>query len=224
MSNRSSDDFELTPELLLRAYTVGVFPMAESRDAPSISWIDPKNRGILPIDTIHVSKSLKKTIRRNTFEIRCNHDFAAVLAECGRRTPERGETWINPQIEQAVNALHDMGYAHSVESWFDGELVGGLYGVALGGVFFGESMFSRATDASKVALIHLVARLRIGRFKLLDTQFVTDHLKSFGAIEIPARDFLRKLEAALAVHCLFPADIDQETLDGEFAKMFKQLA
>ena len=222
MSNRSSDDFELTPELLLRAYTVGVFPMAESRDAPSISWIDPKNRGILPLDTIHVSKSLKKTIRKNIFEIRCNHDFAAVLAECGRRTPDRGETWINPQIEQAVNALHNMGYAHSVESWFDGELVGGLYGVALGGVFFGESMFSRATDASKVALIHLVARLRIGRFKLLDTQFVTDHLKSFGAIEIPARDFLRKLEAALAVHCLVPAHIDRETLDGEFTKMFQQ--
>ncbi|MEX0694931.1 MAG: leucyl/phenylalanyl-tRNA--protein transferase [Rhodospirillales bacterium] len=222
MSNRSSDDFELTPELLLRAYTVGVFPMAESRDASTISWIDPKNRGILPLDAIHISKSLKKTIRKNTFEIRCNHAFADVITECGRRTPERGETWINPQIEQAVNALHAMGYAHSVESWFDGELVGGLYGVALGGVFFGESMFSRVTDASKAALIHLVARLRIGRFKLLDTQFVTDHLKNFGAIEIPARDFLKRLEAALAVHCLFPADIDRETLDSEFTKMFGQ--
>jgi len=220
MSNRSSDDFELTPELMLRAYTVGVFPMAESRDATTISWIDPRNRGILPLDAIHIPKSLKKTVRKNVFEIRCNHDFAAVIAECGRRTPDRGETWINPQIEQAVIELHNMGYAHSVESWFDGELVGGLYGVALGGVFFGESMFSRATDASKVALIHLVARLRLGRFKLLDTQFVTDHLKTFGAIEIPARDFLKRLEAALAVHCLFPADIDRETLDAEFARMF----
>jgi leucyl/phenylalanyl-tRNA---protein transferase len=221
MSNRSSDDFELTPELMLRAYTVGVFPMAESRDATSVSWIDPRNRGILPLDTLHISKSLKKTVRRQVFEVRCNHDFATIIGECGRRTPDRGETWINPQIEQAVIALHHMGYAHSVESWIDGEMVGGLYGVALGGVFFGESMFSRATDASKVALIHLVARLRIGRFKLLDTQFVTDHLKNFGAIEIPARDFLKRLEAALAVHCLFPAGIDDETLHAEFERMFQ---
>lgn len=220
MSNRNSDDFELTPELLLRAYTVGVFPMAESRDATAISWIDPKNRGILPLNALHISKSLKKTIRRGVFEVRCNHDFATVLAECGKRTPERGETWINPQIEHAVNELHHMGYAHSVETWIDGRLAGGLYGVALGGVFFGESMFSRVTDASKVALIHLCARLRIGRFKLLDTQFVTDHLKNFGAVEIPAREFLKKLEAALAVHCLFPGDIDDETLNAEFARMF----
>jgi leucyl/phenylalanyl-tRNA--protein transferase len=220
MSNRSSDDFELTPELLLRAYTVGVFPMAESRTATTISWIDPRNRGILPLDNLHISKSLKKTIRRGAFEVRCNHDFAGVVAECGKRTPDRGETWINPQIEQAVNELHRMGYAHSVETWIDGRFAGGLYGVALGGVFFGESMFSRVTDSSKVALIHLCARLRIGRFKLLDTQFVTDHLKGFGAIEIPARDFLKKLEAALAVHCLFPANIDSETLNAEFERMF----
>ncbi len=220
MSNRSSDDFELTPELLLRAYTVGVFPMAESRDATSISWIDPRNRGILPLDTLHISKSLRKTIRKGAFEVRCNSDFAGVIAECGKRTPERGETWINPQIEQAVIELHRMGYAHSVETWVDGRLAGGLYGVALGGVFFGESMFSRVTDSSKVALIHLCARLRIGRFKLLDTQFVTDHLKTFGAIEIPARDFLKRLEAALAVHCLFPAYIDNDTLHAEFERMF----
>ncbi|WNJ98337.1 leucyl/phenylalanyl-tRNA--protein transferase [Thalassospiraceae bacterium LMO-JJ14] len=220
MSNRSSDDFELTPELLLRAYTVGVFPMAESRTATTISWIDPRNRGILPLDHLHISKSLKKTIRKGGFEVRCNYDFAGIVAECGKRTPERGETWINPQIEQAVNELHRMGYAHSVESWIDGRLAGGLYGVALGGVFFGESMFSRVTDASKVALIHLCARLRIGRFKLLDTQFVTDHLQTFGAIEIPAREFLKKLEAALAVHCLFPANIDSETLNEEFGRMF----
>jgi leucyl/phenylalanyl-tRNA--protein transferase len=220
MSNRNSDDFELTPELLLRAYTVGVFPMAESRDATAISWIDPRNRGILPLNALHISKSLKKTIRRGVFEVRCNHDFAGVVAECGKRTPERGETWINPQIEQAVNELHRMGYAHSVETWIDGQLAGGLYGVALGGVFFGESMFSRVTDSSKVALIHLCARLRIGRFKLLDTQFVTDHLKGFGAIEIPAREFLQKLESALAVHCLFPGSIDDETLLAEFERMF----
>lgn len=220
MSNRSSDDFELTPELLLRAYTVGVFPMAESRNATTISWIDPRNRGILPLDHLHISKSLRKTIRKGPFEVTCNRDFATVVRECGRRTPDRGETWINPQIEQAVNELHRMGYAHSVETRLEGEVVGGLYGVALGGVFFGESMFSRVTDASKVALVHLCARLRLGRFKLLDTQFVTDHLKKFGAVEIPAREFLKKLEAALSVHCLFPADIDAETLTAELERMF----
>jgi len=220
MSNRSSDDFELTPELLLRAYTVGVFPMAESRNATTISWIDPRNRGILPLDHLHISKSLRKTIRKGPFEVTCNRDFATVVRECGRRTPDRGETWINPQIEQAVNELHRMGYAHSVETRLEGEVVGGLYGVALGGVFFGESMYSRVTDASKVALVHLCARLRLGRFKLLDTQFVTDHLKKFGAVEIPAREFLKKLEAALSVHCLFPADIDAETLTAELERMF----
>lgn len=222
MSNRSSDDFELTPELLLRAYTVGVFPMAESRNATTISWIDPRNRGILPLDHLHISKSLRKTIRKGPFEVTCNRDFATVVRECARRTPDRGETWINPQIEQAVNELHRMGYAHSVETRLEGEVVGGLYGVALGGVFFGESMYSRVTDASKVALVHLCARLRLGRFKLLDTQFVTDHLKKFGAVEIPAREFLKKLEAALSVHCLFPTDIDAETLNAEFERMFSK--
>lgn len=222
MSNRSSDDLELTPELLLRAYTVGVFPMAESRDSEDISWIDPRSRGILPLDNIHISRSLKKTVRKGLFEIRCNSDFSGVIAECAKRTRGRRETWINPQIENAVIELHRMGYAHCVETWYDGELVGGLYGVALGGVFFGESMFSRATDASKVALIHLAARLRLGRFKLLDTQFVTDHLQTFGAIEMPAREFLKKLENALAVHCMFPADIDDETLNTEFEAMFKK--
>lgn len=224
MSNRSSDDFELTPELLLRAYTVGVFPMAESRDAEAISWIDPRERGILPLDNFHIPRSLKKTVRKGQFEVRCNSDFTAVITECAKRTRGRRETWINTQIENAVIELNSMGYAHSVETWLDGKLVGGLYGVALGGAFFGESMFSRATDASKVALVHLVARLRIGRFKLLDTQFVTDHLQTFGAVEMPARDFLKKLENALAVHCLFPADIDDETLTAEFETMFSKRA
>jgi len=222
MSNRSSDDFELTPELLLRAYTVGVFPMAESRDADAISWIDPRERGILPLDNFHIPRSLKKTVRKGRFEVRCNSDFPAVITECAKRTRGRRETWINTQIENAVIELNSMGYAHSVKTWLDGKLVGGLYGVALGGAFFGESMFSRATDASKVALVHLVARLRIGRFKLLDTQFVTDHLQTFGAVEMPARDFLKKLENALAVHCLFPADIDDETLTAEFETMFSK--
>lgn len=220
MSNRGADDFELTPELLLRAYTVGVFPMAESRDADTISWIDPRSRGILPLDGLHVSKSLRKTIRKRPFDIRCNTAFPEVIRECAKRTVGRRETWINPQIEDAVIRLNEMGYAHSVECWKDNTLVGGLYGVALGGVFFGESMFSRASDASKVALVHLVARLRLGRFKLLDTQFTTDHLKRFGAIDVPAREFLIKLESALAIHCLFPADIDDETLWPELEAVF----
>lgn len=222
MSNRGADDFELTPELLLRAYTVGVFPMAERRDAPTISWIDPKRRGILPLHDLHVPRSLKKTVRRHDFDVRCNGDFAQTVGECAKRTRGRKETWINGQIEKAVNELYEMGYAHSVECWRNGHLVGGLYGVALGGVFFGESMFSRETDASKVALIHLVARLRIGRFKLLDTQFVTDHLKKFGAVEVPARDFLKQLEAALAVYCLFPVGIDDATVMSEMETMFRQ--
>lgn len=220
MSNREADEYVLTPELLLRAYTVGVFPMAESRDATTISWIDPRKRGVLPLDGVHIPKSLKKTLRKRTFEVRCNADFPGVVAECARRTRGRKETWISGPIEDAVNRLYEMGYAHSVESYLDGQLVGGLYGVALGGVFFGESMFSRATDASKAALIHLVARLRLGRFKLLDTQFVTDHLIRFGAHEIPARDFLQRLEAALAVHCLFPAEIDDDTVFAEMERMF----
>ncbi len=220
MSNRGADDFELTPELLLRAYTVGVFPMAESRDAETISWIDPRNRGILPLDALHVPKSLRKTIRKQVFDVRCNTAFAEVVRECAKRTTGRRETWINTQIEDAVTRLNEMGYAHSVECWLDDKLVGGLYGVALGGVFFGESMFARATDASKVALVHLVARLRIGRFKLLDTQFTTEHLRRFGAIDVPAREFLIKLESALAIHCLFPADIDDETLKPELEAVF----
>ena len=221
MSNRGAEDFELTPELLLRAYTVGVFPMAESRDAPTISWIDPRTRGILPLDSFHVPKSLRKTVRKRAFDIRCNAAFPTVIEECARRTVGRRETWINVQIEDAVNQLNQMGYAHSVECWHDGKLMGGLYGVALGGVFFGESMFSRATDASKVALVHLVARLRLGRFKLLDTQFTTDHLKRFGAIDIPAREFLPKLESALSIHCLFPAEIDDETLWPEMERVLR---
>lgn len=220
MSNRDADDFELTPELLLRAYTIGVFPMAESRDAPTISWIDPRTRGVLPLNNVHVPKSLKKTLRKQKFRIRCNTAFPEVVEECARRTRGRKETWINDQIERAVNELYRMGFAFSVESWDDDGLAGGLYGIALGGVFFGESMFSRRTDASKVALMHLIARLRIGRFKMLDTQFITDHLMRFGAIEIPARDFQQKLESALAAHGHISQLIDEETVNEELERMF----
>ena len=222
MSNRDADDFELTPELLLRAYTIGVFPMAESRDAPTISWIDPRSRGVLPLNAVHVPRSLKKTLRKQKFTIRCNTAFAEVVEECARRTRGRKETWINDQIERAVNALYDMGFAFSLESWDNEGLAGGLYGIALGGVFFGESMFSRRTDASKVALMHLVARLRLGRFKMLDTQFITDHLNRFGAIEIPARDFQQKLESALAAHGHLSQFTDDETVAEELERMFDE--
>lgn len=222
MSNRDADDIELSPELLLRAYTIGVFPMAESRNSSAISWIDPRSRGVLPLDGVHVPRSLKKTLRKNKFSIRCNTAFADVVKECARRTRGRDETWINNPIERAVNELHTMGFAFSIESWDDEGLAGGLYGIALGGIFFGESMFSRRTDASKVALMHLIARLRLGRFKMLDTQFITDHLTRFGAIEIPARDFQQKLDSALAAHGHLAQFTDDETVMEELERMFAE--
>ncbi len=222
MSNRDADDNELSPELLLRAYTIGVFPMAESRSAPTISWIDPRSRGILPLNGVHIPRSLKKKLRQQKFNIRCNTAFADVVEECARRTRGRNETWINNQIERAVNELHSMGFAFSIESWDDDGLAGGLYGIALGGVFFGESMFSRRTDASKVALMHLIARLRLGRFKMLDTQFITEHLTRFGAVEIPARDFQQKLDSALVAHGHLAQFTDDETVMEELERMFEE--
>lgn len=212
---RQDDPRRLTPELLIRAYAAGIFPMSERRDDPEVFWVDPKMRGILPLDDFHIPKRLRRTVRQNRFEIRCDHAFPAVIAACAQSGKGRQDTWINAEIEQAVIELHQMGYAHSVECWRDGELLGGLYGIALGAAFFGESMFSRATDASKIALVHLVARLRLGGFRLLDTQFVTEHLKRFGAIEIPARDYLRYLEDALKFEARFDADDEQaaEALD-----------
>lgn len=206
---RQDDPRRLTPELLIRAYAAGIFPMSERRDDPEVFWVDPKMRGILPLDDFHIPRRLRRTVRQNRFEIRCDHAFPSVIAACAQSEKGRRDTWINTEIEQAVIELHQMGHAHSVECWRDGELVGGLYGIALGAAFFGESMFSRAADASKVALVHLVARLRHGGFRLLDTQFVTDHLKRFGAIEIPARDYLRQLEDALKFEARFDADDHQ---------------
>lgn len=203
MSRRDANP-EITPELMLRAYAAGIFPMAESKTATKVYWVDPRERGILPLDEFHVPKSLKKTVRKEVFEVRCNSAFAETLADCGRRTANRRDTWINPDIEDCVLQLHARGFAHSVECWQAGQLVGGLYGISLGAAFFGESMFSRVTDASKVALVHLVARLKFGGFRLLDTQFVTDHLSRFGVIEIPARDYLVLLEDALKYQAVFP--------------------
>lgn len=194
---------ELPPELLLRAYSIGVFPMAEARSDKEVFWVDPDHRGIIPLDGFHLPRSLRKTLRRGTFGVTADQAFDQVIAACAQSAPDRENTWINHQIEQAYEALHRAGHAHSIETWQDGELVGGLYGVRLGGAFFGESMFSRATDASKVALVHLVARLICGGFKLLDTQFLTDHLKRFGAVEIPREDYKRILKDALVTDADF---------------------
>lgn len=189
----------IDPDLLLRAYSIGVFPMADSRVAEDVYWVEPKKRGILPLDGFRLSRSLAKTIRSDRFAVTADRAFSEVVAECARRTGDRPDTWINPAIESAYADLHRRGHAHSIETWRDGRLVGGLYGVRLGGAFFGESMFSRESNASKVALAHLVARLRHGGFRLLDCQFITDHLQSLGAIEVCRDDYVASLDAALGV-------------------------
>lgn len=199
---------ELQPELLLQAYAVGVFPMAEGRDDPRLFFVDPDKRGILPLDGFHIPRSLRKTVRRRKFEVAWDRDFEAVLDGCAEATERRPDTWINPEIRRLYLALHARGHAHSVECRLDGRLVGGLYGVRLGGAFFGESMFSRATNASKVALVHLVARLKAGGFVLLDTQFITDHLARFGVVEIPRDDYRRLLNAAIAAPVQFEVSED----------------
>ena len=189
----------LDPDLLLRAYSVGVFPMASTRDADDVFWVEPKKRGILPLDQFHLSRSLAKTVRSDRYTVTVNKAFSEVVAHCAEATARRPDTWINPEIEAAYAELHRRGYAHSVEAWQNGELVGGLYGVRLGAAFFGESMFSRARDASKVALAHLVARLRVGGFKLLDCQFLTEHLASLGTIEIGRDAYVALLDKALGL-------------------------
>ncbi|MDR7146782.1 leucyl/phenylalanyl-tRNA--protein transferase [Rhizobium sp. BE258] len=187
----------ITPEILLRAYSIGLFPMAESADDPEIFWVEPELRGVIPLDDFHISKSLAKTIRRKPFDIRFNHDFDAVISACAAETSERPSTWINGTIRQLYSTLHRIGHAHSVEAWEGDELVGGLYGVSLGAAFFGESMFSRRTDASKICLVHLVERLKDKEFRLLDTQFTTEHLKTFGAIDVPKDEYAVMLDAAM---------------------------
>ena len=191
------------PRELLECYARGVFPMADAREDDRVFLIDPEKRGVAPLDAFHVPRRLARTVRRDPFEIRMDTAFARVVLECAAPKPGRTETWINGVIEDLYGQLHEMGHAHSVECWLDGELVGGLYGVSLGGAFFGESMFSRRTDASKVALVHLVARLIADDFLLLDTQFITDHLATFGAIEIPRAEYHRRLARALAHEASF---------------------
>jgi leucyl/phenylalanyl-tRNA--protein transferase len=191
----------LTPHLLLNAYSQGIFPMAHPDGA--IYWYDPDPRAILPLDCFHVPRSLARRIRRGGFEMRVDSDFLAVITACAEPAPGRESTWINSEIITAYCELQELGFAHSVETWIDGELAGGLYGVTLGGLFAGESMFSRATDASKIALVYLVERLKQRRFLLLDVQFMTEHLRRFGAIEIPRQQYQHYLERALQVWTRF---------------------
>ncbi|WP_188518317.1 leucyl/phenylalanyl-tRNA--protein transferase [Alsobacter metallidurans] len=205
MARRQDADTEITPELLLRAYACGIFPMAESADDPALYWVEPRERGVIPLDGFQLPSRLARTVRSDRFEVRVDHDFEGVIAGCAAPAPDRRQTWINARIRELYGALFDLGWAHTVECWREGQLVGGLYGVRLGGAFFGESMFHRERDASKVALVHLVARLRAGRFRLLDTQFVTPHLAGFGAVEVPRRDYRRLLDAATNVEADFTA-------------------
>ena len=197
----------LTPDVLVRAYAAGIFPMARSRAERRLYWIDPEKRGIMPLDRFHVPRRLMKTLRRNVFDIRADTAFEQVIRACGEVTATRPDTWINDEIINLFCQLHRLGMAHCVETWRDGRLVGGIYGLALGGAFFGESMFSRETDASKVALVHLVARLRAGGYRLLDTQFVTEHLARFGGIEIPRAEYLQHLADALERRAVFYRDL-----------------
>jgi leucyl/phenylalanyl-tRNA--protein transferase len=201
----SARPFILNPDLLLRAYRLGLFPMAESRASRALHWLDPESRGVLPLDAFHFPRRLMKTLRSQKFEITADADFPATIAACAAARSHRPETWINAEIERLFIDLHRLGFAHSVETYQNGQLVGGLYGACLGGAFFGESMFSTATDASKAALVHLVARLRIGGYTLLDTQFITSHLARFGAIEIPRETYHALLAVAVDIPTNFPA-------------------
>ena len=210
MSRGSSN---LTASTLLRAYAMGAFPMARHRHDERLFWVDPNERGIVPLDGFHLSRSLKRTIRRGVFTVRCDTAFEAVMRLCAEATPTRPDTWINDDILRLFAELHLAGVAHSVESWSGDTLIGGVYGLSLGSAFFGESMFSRATDASKVALAHLVARLKKGGYTLLDTQFITPHLSRFGAIEIPRQDYQRRLAEAISARAEFYGDLgDDEAL------------
>ena len=203
MSRRT---LEVTPDLLLRAYRAGLFPMAETRRGTRLYWLDPEHRGVLPLDRFHLPKRLLRTVLRGPYDVTADQDFAGVIAACAAPGPEREETWINGDIERLFGALHAAGFAHSVECRLDGVLVGGLYGVSLGAAFFGESMFSTARDASKVALVHLVARLRLGGYRLLDTQFVTTHLQQFGTEDVPRDRYKERLAIAVDEPAQWEAD------------------
>ncbi|AMD59022.1 MULTISPECIES: leucyl/phenylalanyl-tRNA--protein transferase [Agrobacterium] len=197
MAGRRSRNNDITVDILLRAYSAGLFPMADSADDPELFWVEPEVRGIIPLNSFHISKSLAKAMRKKPFDIRFNTAFEAVMAGCAAEAPDRPSTWINATIRRLYSELHQIGHAHSVEAWEGKELVGGLYGVSLGAAFFGESMFSRRTNASKICLVHLVERLKASGFVLLDTQFTTEHLKTFGAIDVPKLEYAKMLDVAV---------------------------
>lgn len=197
MASRDDPMFEITPQVLLKAYSCGIFPMAESADDPALYWIEPQHRGILPLDTSRFPKRLLRTVRTTPFVVKVDTDYEGIIDGCAMSRPGRTSTWINYRIRGLYRDLFNLGYCHTIEVWDEEKLVGGLYGVALAGAFFGESMFSYERDASKIALVHLVARLKAGGFSLLDTQFVTDHLRQFGTVEVDRNAFHRRLEKAL---------------------------
>ncbi len=203
MTRPYAPGYHIPPDLLLRAYATGVFPMAEHADDQEVFWVRPEMRGIIPLDGFHVPRSLKKILRREPYEIRYDSDFTGVIDACAEPGPERQDTWINPPIREAYTALFERGHCHTVEAWHDDRLVGGLYGVTLGRAFFGESMFSREPNASKICLVHLVERLNERGFILLDTQFTTPHLKRFGAIEVPRQRYEQLLAEALEESAIF---------------------
>ena len=212
----------LTPQVLIEAYSHGIFPMAKARDSDEIYRVHPQMRGVLPLDAFHVPRSLRNAVRRKAFQIRCDTACERVIRACAEPRQDDQETWINDDVIHVFTELHRLGYVHSVEAWRDERLVGGLYGMALGGAFFGESMFSAATDASKVALVHLVARLRLGGFRLLDVQFVTEHLRRFGTVEIPAFAYHRLLAAALPVNAVFYSELGEAEEASALATVFSQ--
>lgn len=201
---------DLNADMLLRAYALGVFPMGESRDDPTLFWVDPQNRGILPLDDFHLSRRLARTVRQMPYKVTRDTAFRAVVKACASPRSGSSDTWINTRISELYGTLHNRGHAHSVECWQGANLVGGLYGVSLGAAFFGESMFSSATDASKIALTYLIARLRSGGYQLLDIQFLTEHLSQFGAVEIPRDRYRKLLAVAVSVEAdftLMPDDL-----------------
>lgn len=197
MSSRDTASSEITPDVLLRAYACGIFPMAENAQDPSLFWVEPEIRGIIPLEGFRIASRLARTVRSDRFAVTVDHAFDHVISGCAAPRPDREDTWINRRIRELYGALHRMGHAHSVEVWDNGELAGGLYGVSLGRAFFGESMFHTVRDASKVALVHLVARLVAGGYVLLDTQYVTEHLRTFGAVEVPRLRYRRMLDVAI---------------------------
>lgn len=210
---------EITPELMLRAYRIGLFPMAESRDAQTLYWLDPEQRGVIPLEAFHLPRRLARRVRQAPYIITADTEFEAVIDACAAPRPNSNDSWINEEIRRLFLALHAQGHAHSLEAWREGELVGGLYGVALGGAFFGESMFSRADDASKIALVHLVARLRLGGFTLLDAQFQTEHLAQFGTREVPRNLYKQLLAEAVEKSAEFQAAPEPALLSAELERM-----